>query len=259
MALDLRKPEGVAVLKHMARHSDVCLQNVRPGVAEKLGIAYGDLKAANEDLVYLSISGYGPTGPYVDAKVYDFIIQAQSGVGEIMRDEEGGPTQFHNLLMDKVTALNASQAITAALLAVSRGRGGQHMIELSMIDSAIHFLFPDGKWNQVWVDSSQIPVEWRDGHAKTEYNCSDGKVAITYAWDQFVDTHDPPGTRLRAFLLDLGIEVDQITDEIKTEGSVSTSSGVTYEERWSSRRLQGADALVRRSQHELARRYLRSA
>ena len=90
------------------RHSDVCLQNFRPGVAEKLGIAHGDLKAANEDLVYLSISGYGPTGPYVDAKVYDFFIQAQSGVGEIMRDEEGGPTQFHNLLMDKVTALNAS-------------------------------------------------------------------------------------------------------------------------------------------------------
>ena len=101
-----------------------------------------------------------------------------------------------------------------------------------MIDSAIHFLFPDGKWNQVWVDSPQIPVEWRDGHAKTEYNCSDGKVAITYAWDQFVDTHDPPGTRLRAFLLDLGIEVDQITDGIKTEGSMSTSSGVTYEARW---------------------------
>ena len=122
--------------------------------------------------------------------------------------------------MDKVTALNASQAITAALLAVSRGRGGQH-IELSMIDAAIHFLFADGKWNQTWPDLPNIPVEWANGHRQTEFNCSDGKVTITYACkytifpsasdtcvssdrslvitpgDQFVDTRDPPGTRLR--------------------------------------------------------------
>ena len=209
----------------MAKHSDVLVQNFRPGVAERLGISYDDMKAVNEELVYLSISGYGPSGPYSEAKVYDFIIQAQSGVGEIMRDENGGPTQFHNLMMDKVTALNASQSITAALLAVSRGRGGQH-IELAMLDAAVHFLFPDGKWNQVWQQSDgtplTIPVEWANGHRRTEYDCVDGKVACTYAWDQFVDRQDPPGTRLRNFLMELGgIDVEDFMEE-----------GWVYEEDW---------------------------
>ena len=107
LALDLRQPEGVAVLKHMAAHSDVVLQNFRPGVAEKLGIGYDDLKA-NKNLVYLSISGYGPTGPYAEAKVYDFIVQAQSGVGEIMKDADGGPTQFHNLSESQPAISNLS-------------------------------------------------------------------------------------------------------------------------------------------------------
>jgi crotonobetainyl-CoA:carnitine CoA-transferase CaiB-like acyl-CoA transferase len=132
IVLDLGSAEGLAALMRLAASVDVVVQNYRPGVAERLGVDYASLVAgaARPDLIVLSISGYGQDGPYVRAPVYDQVVQAMSGVGTTMTNEAGQPTLFHNLVMDKVTALNASQSITAALLARERGRGGQH-IELS--------------------------------------------------------------------------------------------------------------------------------
>ena len=71
--------------------------------------------------------------------MYDQVVQAMSGVGAIMKDSEGRPGMFHNLLVDKVTALHAAQSVTAALFARERGAGGQH-IQLSMLEAACHFL-----------------------------------------------------------------------------------------------------------------------
>jgi crotonobetainyl-CoA:carnitine CoA-transferase CaiB-like acyl-CoA transferase len=70
--------------------------------------------------------------------------------------------------MDKVTALNAVQSITAALLAKERGQGGQ-LIKLNMMDCAMHFLYPDSYWNKVWTDAGQFPVEWNQISAGAEY------------------------------------------------------------------------------------------
>jgi crotonobetainyl-CoA:carnitine CoA-transferase CaiB-like acyl-CoA transferase len=148
ITLDLQKTEGVSAFKKLVAQSDVVIANYRPGVAERLGVDYGSLVGVNKDLIMLSISGYGDTGPYVKARVFDQVIQTMTGVGTLMKDANGDPTMFHNLLMDKVTALNAAQCVTSALLAKERGHGGQH-INLSMLDSAVHFLFPDGYLNKV--------------------------------------------------------------------------------------------------------------
>jgi hypothetical protein len=103
ITLDLQKEEGVRVFKQLVAQSDVVVQNYRPGVAERLGVDYDSLCAVRSALVMVSISGWGDSGPYVKARVFDQVIQTMTGVGAIMQDSEGGPTMFHNLLMDKVT------------------------------------------------------------------------------------------------------------------------------------------------------------
>ena len=80
--LDIRTETGCSILKQLVSTADVFIQNFRPGVAERLAIGYEDLKLLNPELVYLSVSGFGPDGPYSDRPVYDPIIQAMSGMTE---------------------------------------------------------------------------------------------------------------------------------------------------------------------------------
>lgn len=143
IVVDVSQPDGLEILHALARESDVVIQNFRPGVVDRLGIGYPDLKACRDDIVYLSISGFGPDGPYSQKRVYDNIIQAYSGISAVQNDPEtGDPGLVRQLLCDKLTSYTASQAVTAALFARDRGAGGQH-IELSMLDTAIAFLWPD--------------------------------------------------------------------------------------------------------------------
>ena len=98
----------------------------------------------NPDLVYVSISGFGESGPYIDQKSYDYVIQALSGMAALQADPATGePSLVRNIVIDKATAYTAAQAVTAALLARERGAGGQH-VRIAMIDVALAFLWPDG-------------------------------------------------------------------------------------------------------------------
>jgi crotonobetainyl-CoA:carnitine CoA-transferase CaiB-like acyl-CoA transferase len=100
-----------------------------------------------EDLIYVSISAFGPEGPYAHKPAYDHILQGISGVAAVQKDPETGrPANVRHTVCDKVTALTAAQGVTAALLARERGYGGQHL-QLSMLDASIAFLWPDGGAN----------------------------------------------------------------------------------------------------------------
>ncbi len=140
---DLQRPEGVALLRELVAGADVFVQNFRPGVAARLGIDEPTLRDVNADLIYVSVSGFGDSGPYIDQKSYDYVIQALSGMAALQAGNSAEPALIRNIVVDKVTALTATQAILAALLARERGAGGQH-IRLSMIDTALAFLWPDG-------------------------------------------------------------------------------------------------------------------
>jgi crotonobetainyl-CoA:carnitine CoA-transferase CaiB-like acyl-CoA transferase len=140
---DLQRSEGVALLRELVTSADVFVQNFRPGVAHRLGIDEASLRRVNPGLVYVSISGFGDTGPYIDQKSYDYVIQALSGMAALQAGDSGEPALIRNIVIDKVTAMTAMQSILAALLARERGAGGQH-IRLSMIDTALAFLWPDG-------------------------------------------------------------------------------------------------------------------
>ena len=151
LVLDLRQEQGREVLRRLVARADVFAQNFRPGAAERAGMAYEDLRAVNPDLIYVSISGFGETGPYSGKRVYDPIIQALSGMAAVQADPTTRvPDLVRNIVCDKVTGLTAAQAVTAALFARERGRGGQH-IRLAMLDAAIGFLWPDAMANETWV------------------------------------------------------------------------------------------------------------
>jgi crotonobetainyl-CoA:carnitine CoA-transferase CaiB-like acyl-CoA transferase len=153
IAVDLQSPEGVEIVLQLAARADVFVQNFRPGVLDKLGLGDDAVRAVNPDIVYASLSGFGSEGPYRDRSAYDTVMQAYGGFAANQADPvDEVPVFLRQTAADKVTALFASQAITAALYARTQGRGGQHL-ELSMMDAVVSFLWADSAANEVLLDS----------------------------------------------------------------------------------------------------------
>src|ERR1700722_10614717 len=158
IAIDLKDHRGLAVIKHLVASADVLVQNFRPGRAERMGIGEPEMRRIKPDLIYVSISGFGEQGPYVEKRVYDPVIQALSGLASIQADYKTGRPQMMRLIIpDKVTALTAAQAITAALLARERTGEGQH-VRLAMLDAVIAFLWPEGMAQHTFISSTQPPA-----------------------------------------------------------------------------------------------------
>lgn len=144
LVLDLKKPAALEVLGRLIAGADVLVQNFRPGTMERLGLDDMTIKKLNPRLVYMSISGVGETGPYVNKRVYDPVIQSLSGFADIQSNQATGtPQLIRTIVADKTTAIYASQAICAALFARERTGMGQH-IRLSMLDTMVAYLWPEG-------------------------------------------------------------------------------------------------------------------
>ena len=155
IAVDCTDPRGRDIVLELCAGADVFAQNMRPGVIERLGLGYADVSARSPDIVYASLSGFGPDGPYAHRRVYDSVIQAQSGlVGNQTGINDDSPRFLRQAAADKITAYTASQAITAALLARERGAGGQH-VQVSMLDASVAFLFADAVAHEVALDNDQ--------------------------------------------------------------------------------------------------------
>jgi crotonobetainyl-CoA:carnitine CoA-transferase CaiB-like acyl-CoA transferase len=141
MMLDLKQPGAADVFLKMAERSDVVVQNVRPGVVDRLGVGYDAVAARNPKIVYCSIAGYGFSGPSVNKPAYDPIIQGMAGVMTSQRTQ-GRPRAVKNILADKVTAMTAAISILAALTEAQRSGRGQHL-QIAMIDAVAYYLMPD--------------------------------------------------------------------------------------------------------------------
>ena len=153
IAVDVHTAEGVELVRRLATRADVVIQNFRPGVMDRLGLGYDAIRALNPEVVYASLSGFGGVGPYRDRSAYDTVIQAYAGFAANQADpDDGVPVFLRQTAADKVTALFACQAITAALFTRERGGGGQH-VELSMTDAVTSFLWADSAANEVLLES----------------------------------------------------------------------------------------------------------
>ncbi len=182
LSLDLSQTEGINIIKKLPEDTDVFVQNFRPGAIERLGLGYEDLSAINPDLVYVSISGFGPTGPYSSRPVLDPVIQGICGViSRQMNPQIPFPDLVRNLYADKSTALTVAQATTAALLAREKTGGGQH-VEIPMVDACMYFFWPDGMMDLTMVDDdANGGILLSSVYNLTE--CSDGKIVYFAASD----------------------------------------------------------------------------
>ena len=144
ICIDLKAAAGVSVVKKLIAGADVFIQNFRPGAIERMGLSWDVLSALNPRLLYVSVSGFGETGPYAHKRVYDPVIQALTGLPDVQADSATSrPKMVRTIIPDKVSALTTAQAITAGLLERERGSGeGQH-IKVAMIDATISFLWPE--------------------------------------------------------------------------------------------------------------------
>jgi crotonobetainyl-CoA:carnitine CoA-transferase CaiB-like acyl-CoA transferase len=154
VTLDLKSPEGKDLLKRLSATADVFIQNFRPGVVERLGIDEAAIRAVAPNIVYVSISGFGETGPYAKKPTYDPIIQALSGLTSVQGGSDSArPRLIRTVLPDKLTAVTAAQAISAALVARFRHGTGQH-IRLSMLDAVVAFLWASDMGLHTFVGQS---------------------------------------------------------------------------------------------------------
>lgn len=134
LAVDLKSAEGKAILLDLVKTADVFLQNYRPGVAKRLGVDYETLSALNPRLVYVSMSGYGETGPYVDRPGQDLLLQAMSGAMLSAGRANEAPLAAGQYLVDAVTAYTAFEGALAALFHRERTGEGQK-VEVNMLDA----------------------------------------------------------------------------------------------------------------------------
>jgi crotonobetainyl-CoA:carnitine CoA-transferase CaiB-like acyl-CoA transferase len=112
LAIDMKSTEGLRIVKQLIATADVLMHNFRPGAAERVGLGEEPVRAIRPDIVYVSISGFGESGPYASQRAYDPVIQTLSGLAEIQRCRDTGrPRMVRTIIADYTTALTAAQAI----------------------------------------------------------------------------------------------------------------------------------------------------
>jgi len=134
LAVDLKAPEGKALLLELVKDADVFLQNYRPGVAERLGVDYATLSKINPRLIYVSMSGYGEDGPYRNFPGQDLLLQGMSGAMMSTGAEGAPPSAAGQYLVDAVTAYSAFEGALAALFHRERTGEGQ-LVQVNMLDA----------------------------------------------------------------------------------------------------------------------------
>ena len=117
IAVDTKTPEGMEIVKKLLSTADVFIQNMRPGVVERIGLGEEEVRKISPEIIFVSISGFGHEGPYSQRPVYDPLVQALSGLTTIQGgSDEARPKLVRTIVPDKLTGVMAAQAITAGLL-----------------------------------------------------------------------------------------------------------------------------------------------
>jgi formyl-CoA transferase len=178
IVLDLKRPEGVAALKRLAARADVLVENFRPEVKRRLGIAYEALRAVNPRLVYASISGFGQEGPYRDRPGFDMVAQAMGGLMSVTGMPEGGPLRAGIPVADLCSGLFGAIGILIALLdreATGEGR----WVQTSLLQAQVAML----DFQAVrWLVDGVVPGRTGNDHPYMTpmgvYPAADGEIVI---------------------------------------------------------------------------------
>lgn len=181
IGVDLMDEDGKAVFWKLLEWSDVFIQGFRPGAVARLGFSYEQVHEKFSDVIYVSSSGFGSSGPYSERPVYDPVIQALSGWAGAQKTPEG-PMLIRGMVADKVAALTTAQAISTALYRRSTTGSGQH-IEISMLEANIAFNWPDVMMHETLLDDDALHLPNLLSSYQL-FSTLDGWVSVTAGTDK---------------------------------------------------------------------------
>lgn len=187
VTIDLKTPDGLAAALAIADRADVVMENARPGVMDRLGIGFDAVRARNPRVVYLSVSGFGLTGPRARQAMTDTVGQAFSGMMSVNKGADGVPHKIHTTIVDAITGLFAFQAVSMALM----GGGPARRLDVSLMQSAAAIMGP------------KVMEFAHHGHSPASpnapagsYRTADGWIAITLVreahWVKMAETLGRP-------------------------------------------------------------------
>ncbi len=178
VTVNLQSEAGRDLVRQMAPHCDVLVENFKVGAMEKWGLGYAALREINPRLIYCAITGYGQTGPLAPRPGYDFIIQAQGGVMSITGEAEGEPSKVGVAIADIVTGLYALNAILAALFHRERTGEGQ-FIDIALLDAQVSWL---ANVAMNYLISGETPKRYGNAHPNVvpyqTFATADGHLAL---------------------------------------------------------------------------------
>jgi crotonobetainyl-CoA:carnitine CoA-transferase CaiB-like acyl-CoA transferase len=196
ITLNLKEPEGIALLKQLIAKADVVVENFRPDVKFRLGIDYESLKKDNPGLVYASISGFGQTGPLAARPGFDQIAQGMGGLMSVTGLVEQGPMRVGIPIADLCAGIFAAQGILVALLEREKSGQGQ-WLHTSLLESMVYMMdFQTSRW----LIDEEVATQAGNFHPTSiptgVYKARDGYMNIAVfgskIWERFCDILEAP-------------------------------------------------------------------
>lgn len=178
IAIDLKTPEGLAILKHLLEDADVFMHSIRPQKLKKLGLDPATLIQQAPRLIYAALLGYGSKGSYSGMPAYDDIIQGLSGIPDLMHKQSGAMRYLPIIAADKTCAQTAVHAVLAALFQRERDGRGQ-VVEIPMFESMVSYVLVEHLYGRHLADKDldagyvRVLSEWR-----RPYQTTDGHICM---------------------------------------------------------------------------------
>lgn len=187
VSVDLSKPAGAALFMDLIRSADVVMENFRPGTLEKWGLGYEQMRAVNEALILLRISGFGQTGPYRNRPGFGRIAEAMSGLSHLIGEPDGPPMLPGYPLGDLITGLFGAYATSVALYHRDAAGGKGQVIDLAMNEAVFRLL----DFDPIQFDQLNVIHQRTGNHAayvapSSTYVTADGKYLTMAASTQSV-------------------------------------------------------------------------
>jgi crotonobetainyl-CoA:carnitine CoA-transferase CaiB-like acyl-CoA transferase len=183
IVIDIKKEHGRDLVRRLAVKADALVENNRPGVADRLGIGYTDIRRANPKIVYCSICGFGPKGRMANHPAYDPVIQGYSGMAFVQGIKSGQPTAVKMALADKISGMTAALAVVSALHA-ARNRGVGQYIRIPMLEAMMAFSANDTMYGYTFVPEDEYKAQAPKSTTLDPFKTKDGWLTIAAFTDE---------------------------------------------------------------------------